>query len=155
MECDTMIEPHIEWEPDNSVSLPDIHACIGPLVTNRGGATIMQNGTLLFLKKADDDVLSAQLALNEAKFLTDFRVKRLQQGDFLVALHSSVAVFVGAREFDDRKTEIKNRIEDLKFPSEALFVPQGWSEEEFLVGLYGRGKLQYDIHNFGVYARID
>ncbi|MFV8603980.1 hypothetical protein ACNRDG_06625 [Ralstonia pseudosolanacearum] len=133
----------------------EIRACVEPLVENRGGVTIMRNGTLLFIKKADDDVQSARLALDEARFLTDFRVKRLQDGNFLVALHSAVAVFVGASEFDGRQAEIKSRCNELKFPSEELLVPHGWSEEEFLVGLYGRGKLQRDIHNFDFYARID
>ena len=150
-----MVEPRIKWEPINSVPLLDIQSCITSLVVNRGGVTIMKNGTLLFLRKTIDDVKSAKLALGEAKYLTDFRVKRLQNGNFLVALHSSVAVFVGKNEFHDRQSEIKAKIDDLKFPSEQLFVPDGWTEDEFLVGLYGRGKLQHDIHNIAFYARVD
>lgn len=150
-----MTQPHISWEPENATPLIEIRACLEPLVQNRGGVTIMENGTLLFIKKADDDLQSARFALEEARFLVDFRVKHLPDGNALVALHSAVAVFVGGDEFRVRRDEIVSRIDELKFPSEELLVPQGWSQDEFLTGLYGRAKLQRDIKNANLYARLD
>lgn len=150
-----MTEPSIKWEPVSLVLPMEIQNCIAPLVINRGGVTIMKNGTLLFIKKADDDAQSARLALSEAKYLTDFQVKRLQDGNFLVAFHSAVAVFVGKNELLERQAEIRIRMNDLKFPGEQLLVPQGWAEDEFMAGLYGRGKLQRDIHEINFYSRID
>lgn len=150
-----MKDPHIKWEPINSVPLHAIEEAIGPLVVNKGGVSIMENGTLLFINKSDDDYKSACFALSEARFLTDFRVKKIENGNFLVALHGAVAVFVGAREFLERVEEIKSRISDLKFPDEDLIVPNGWTEEEFLVGLYGRAKMQRDVQEKKFHSRID
>lgn len=150
-----MAEPRIQWEPINLATLPAIQNSVTPLVAGRGGVTIMKNGTLLFLKKAGDDIQSARLALEEAKYLVDFRVKRLLDGNFLVALHSAVAVFVGKDEFVERRAEIEAKIGDLKFPGEELLVPPGWSDEEFLVGLYGRGKMQRDVHEPNFQMRIE
>lgn len=150
-----MTEPRVSWGPINATPLSEIETCVSPLVINKGGVTILRNGTLLFIQKDADNVESARRAMLEARFLTDFRVKRLQDGNYLVALHGAVGVFVGAEEFLDRKEEIKSRSDDLKFPSEKLLVPNGWTEDEFLVGLYGRGKLQRDVHDFNFYARID
>lgn len=150
-----MKDPHIEWEPVNTVPLRDIEEAIGPLVVNKGGVTIMKNGTLLFIRKSDDNYKNACLALSEAKYLTDFRVKNISGGNFLVALHGAIAVFVGCGELLGKLEEIKARMDELKFPGEDLIVPQGWAEEEFLAGLYGRGKMQRDIREKNFYARID
>ena len=82
-------------------------------------------------------------------------MNRLQDGNYLVALHGAVAVFVGGTEYADRKAEIVAREQELSFPSERLIAPPGWSEDEFYVGLYGRGKLQRDVHRFEFHARVD
>lgn len=150
-----MEDPKIKWEPVNTVPLGDIEEAIGPLVSNRGGVSIMKNGTLLFIKKSDDNCRNARLALSEAGYLTDFRVKSIAGGNFLVALHGAIAVFVGAGELAGKIEEIKARRDELKFPGEDLIVPQGWTEEEFLAGLYGRGKLQRDIRDQNFHVRMD
>lgn len=150
-----MEEISIKWEPVNTVPLRDIEKAIGPLVFNRGGVSIMKNGTLLFINKSDDDCKNACLALSEAKYLTDFRVRNISGGNFLVALHGAIGVFVGRAELSGNIEEIKARLDELKFPGEDIIVPQGWAEEEFLAGLYGRGKLQRDIREQNFYARID
>lgn len=89
----------------------------------RGGVTILKNGTLLFINKSEDNEASARKALEEARFLTDFRVKILTQGDFLVALHRAVAVYVGHQEFEGRLDEVEEKASDLKYPSEVLMAP--------------------------------
>lgn len=150
-----MNEPSLRWHPANSVPLATIEQIVSPLVVGRGGVTIMKNGTLLFLKKAADDAASAALVMNEARFLTDFRVKELSDGDYIVALNGTVGVFVGRDEFLAQKPLIQKDIEKLKFPSEELLVPPGWTEEQFLVGLYGRAKLRGDIEAPEIYKRVD
>ena len=149
-----MADVRMRWEPENMASMQDIEDKMRSFVAGRGGVTILKNGTLLFINKSENDEASARKALEEARFLTDFRVKALPQGDFLVALHRAVAVYVGRQEFEGRRDEIKEKASNLKFPSEVLITPEGWLDDEFLVGLYGRGKLQRDIYNFAIHSRI-
>lgn len=149
-----MTDVRMKWEPENMASMQEIEDRMRSFAAGRGGVTILRNGTLLFINKSEDDEASARKALEEARFLTDFRVKALPQGDFLVALHRAVAVYVGRQEFEGRRNEIEAKASDLKFPSEVLMTPEEWSEEEFLVGLYGRGKMQRDIYNFAIHGRI-
>ena len=134
--------------------MQEIEGKMQNFASGRGGVTILKNGTLLFIRKNEDDEASARRALEEAKYLTDFRVKTLPQGDFLVALHQAVAVYVGRQEFERLRNEIKSKTSELKFPSEVLMTPEGWAEDDFLVGLYGRGKMQRDIYAFAFHSRI-
>ena len=149
-----MTNMRMKWEPENVTPLEDIDVSMRLFAEGRGGVTILKNGTLLFINKSENDDASAQHALEEAKFLTDFRLKALPEGNFLVALHKAVAVFVGRKEFEQRREEISRRVADLKFPSEVLISPEGWTEDDFLIGLYGRGKLQRDIYHFSFHGRI-
>ncbi len=142
------------WEPENLTPLNEIAERMSLYLQGRGGVSILGNGTLLFINKGEDDIANAKQALEEAKFLTDFRVKQLNEGGYLVALHKAVAVFVGQQEFETRKPEIIARLDELKFPSEELIVDPSTSNDEFLVGIYGRGKLQRDVYNFSFYQRI-
>ena len=144
----------INWEPENLTPLSKILGQMEAYAKGRGGVTILKNGTLLFIKQAVDDAASARKALHEAKFLTDFRILRLKEGDYLVALHSAVAVYVSADEFEAMRSQIENRIADLKFPSEELIAPTDSPRDNMLLGLYGRGKLQRDIYAFELCARI-
>ena len=142
------------WEPENITPLSIIFEKMKLHAEGRGGVTILKNGTLLFIKESEDDIASARKALDEAKFLTDFRILRLKEGDCLVVLHGAVAVYVGDDEFETMKSQIENRILELKFPSEELIAPRNSPETNMLLGLYGRGKLQRDIYNFEVHARV-
>ena len=114
----------------------------------------MGNGTLLFLTKGNDDVGDAKNALNEARFIIDFRVVQLKEGGYMVAFHDAVAVFVGQNEFEDRKDEIAARQSDLRFPGEVFIPPEGEPPHHILIGLYARGKLQRDAYFFNFYKRI-
>ena len=144
----------MRWEPKNLTPLCDIAERMESYVEGRSGVTILENGTLLFVNKGDNDIENARKALNEARHLADFRVLPLNEGDYLVALHKAVAVYVSQKEFEQIRPDILARLEELKFPSEELIMPEGDSENDFLIGLYGRGKLQRDIYSFGFYKRI-
>lgn len=143
----------VEWMPQNLTPLTDIVARMQLYLNGKDGVSVLGNGTLLFINKGDD-VAKARLALDEAKYLTDFKVRELKEGGYLVAFHKSVAVFVGQQEFEQRKMEIVARLDELKFPSEELVVAPSTSNDEFLVGIYGRGKLQKDIYDFNFYQRV-
>jgi hypothetical protein len=148
------IDVRMKWEPENLTPLSEIAERVSLYLQGRGGVSILGNGTLLFIKNGEDDSANAKQALEEAKFLSDFRVKQLNEGGYLVALHKAVAVFVGQREFETRKPEIIARFNELKFPSEELIVNPSTSNDELLVGVYGRGKLQRDVYNFSFYQRV-
>ena len=121
---------------------------------DRGGVIILGNGTLLFITKGEDDIEDAKKALNEARFIIDFRVVPLKEGGYLVRFHDAVAVFVGQEEFEKMRDEIAARQSDLRFPGESFFVPPGDPPLHILVGLYARGKLQRDAYFFNFYKRI-
>lgn len=149
----TMKKIRLAWEPVNKCPIEEIEEIVANLIKGKSdGVTLLKNGTLLFIKDAADDVQSAKNCIEEVKFLTDFRVMDFPQGGALVKLHSAVAVYVGKIEFDSLSHEIEERLDDLKFPSEAFL---GISEKRhILIGAYARGKLQYDAYNFGFYKRI-
>lgn len=144
----------MQWEPENLTPLSDIAERMRLFLNGRDGVSILGNGTLLFINKGEDDIANAKKAMGDAKFLTDFRVKELNEGGYLVSLHKAVAVFVGQQEFETRKPEIIARLGELKFPSEDLMANPSTSNDELLVGIYGRGKLQRDVYNFNFYQRV-
>lgn len=131
----------LQWEPQNQTPLPLIEQRMDLYTKGRGGVTILGNGSLLFLIQGDNDIEDAKNALNEARFITDFRVVSLKEGGYMVAFHEAVAVFVGQDEFEKMRSEIIARQDELRFPEEAMFVPPNDAPEHVLVGLYGRGKL--------------
>lgn len=144
----------LKWEPQNQTPLPLIEQRMELYTKGRGGVTILGNGTLLFLTQGDNDIDDAKKALNEARFITDFRVVSLKEGGYMVAFHQAIAVFVGQDEFEQMRSEIIARQDELRFPEETMFVPQNDAPDNVLVGLYGRGKLQGDAYNFSFYKRL-
>lgn len=149
-----MNELRLAWEPENTTSLNDIEDRMTIYTKGRGGVSIMGNGTLLFLTKGEDDVGDAKKALNDARFIIDFRVVPLKEGGYMVAFHEAVAVFVGQEEFARRKEEIVARQHDLRFPGEVFIPPSSEPPQHILIGLYARGKLQRDAYFFNFYKRI-
>lgn len=149
-----MNELRLAWEPVNITPLNAIEERMVAYTKGRGGIIIMGNGTLLSLTKGDDDIEDAKKALNEARFIIDFRVVPLKEGGYMVAFHDAVSVFVGQEEFEKMKDEIAARQSDLRFPGEKFFVSPGDPPLHILVGLYARGKLQRDAYFFNFYKRI-
>jgi hypothetical protein len=147
-----MNEPRLLWEPLNKVPLPEIENRFSAYVKGRSsGVSVLGNATLLFLKDEGDHERQARRAMEEARFLTGFEVDELREGGFLVVFHPGVAVFVGAEEFNEVKAEIRRRIDELHFPSESF---QADLDDKFLIGLYGRGKLQRDVFDFSFHRYI-
>lgn len=147
-----MEELRLGWEPDNTTPLAAIEERLLSYGVSKG-VTILGNGTLLFITNGDDDEADARRALNEARFLTDFRTVELKQGGYMVAFNRAVAVFVGADEFVMRREEVKARLADLQFPEEHFFMGKT-SENHALIGLYARGKLQRDCYHFSLFKRL-
>ena len=147
------MEIRLTWEPENATPLAEIEERMRSYGVV-DGVTMLGNGTLLFIKPTNDNEASARTAVDEARFITDFRTVSLKEGGYMVKFHSAVAVFVGADEFEHLRQEILSRIADLRFPGEHFFVPDGVSNNDTLVGLYARGKLQRDCYHFHLYKRI-
>ena len=147
------MEIRLAWEPENTTSLAEIEERMRSYEVV-DGVTLLGNGTLLFINSSDDNEASARTAVNEARFVTDFRTVSLKEEGYMVKFHPAVAVFVGNDEFEQWRKEIQDRIADLRFPGEQFFVPDGVSSDETLVGMYARGKLQRDCYHFHFYKRI-
>ena len=143
----------LAWESENTTPLSAIEERMRSYEVT-SGVTILGNATLLFITSGDDDEADARRALGEARFMTDFRTVELKEGGYMVAFHDAVAVFVGAEEFKARRSEVEARLSELRFPEEHFFVPDDSGRDNMLVGLYARGKLQHDCHNFRFFKRI-
>ncbi len=153
-----MKELRLSWEPRNKTPLSVIEKHVSHYIAGRknDGVTIMTNGTLLFTANGRDNTYDATKVMEEAKFFIDFKVTKMKDGAYLVTFHEVVSVFVGNDEFKSLRSEIIQRSEELKFPEEVFF--QGNKDEprdNILIGLYARGKLQYDAYNFSIYKRIE
>jgi hypothetical protein len=149
-----MNELRLQWEPENLTPLDEIEERMQFYTQGKGGVTMMGNGTLLFLTDGDDPIDDARKALNEARFITDFRVVALKEGGYLVGFHDAVAVFVSDNEFERRRAEVATRQDELRFPGEVFFAPSDQSMNQTLLGLYARGKLQRDAYFFNFYKRL-
>lgn len=147
-----MKELRLAWEPINRTPLASIEQRMREYKAS--GLTILENGTLLAIKGGDDHEADARQALNEARFLTDFRTIELQEGGFMVRFHRAVSVFVGAEEFRTQHAEVVARLSELHFPSEYLFVPEDARGDHTLIGLYARGKLQRECYNVKIFTRL-
>lgn len=149
-----MNEIRLAWEAENLTPLQAIEGRLMAYTKGRGGIVIMGNGTLLSLVNSSDVIDDAKRALNEARFIVDFRVIPLKEGGYMVSFHDAVSVFVGQAEFEPMKDEIATRQNELRFPGEVLIAPPAESPERMLIGLYARGKLQRDAYFFNFYKRI-
>ncbi|WP_322881443.1 hypothetical protein [Pandoraea sputorum] len=145
-------ELRLAWEPQNKTALPAIEERM--LSYGVKEMTILGNGTLLAISGEEQVEADARRALNEAKFLTDFRTVTLKEGGYMVSLHEAVAVFVGDEEYTQQEQSIATRASELLFPGEHFFVPPGATHKDTLIGLYGRGKLQRDCYEFHFFKRI-
>ncbi len=152
-----MQELRLNWEPVNITSLEEIEERLMFYVSNReNGVTLMCNGTVLFTKNGRDHLSDAKIALQEGLYMIDFNVIELKLGGFFVDFKGPVTVFVSQEEFESQKEIIQSRIKDLMFPEEIFFGGNDETKQrDLLVGLYARGKLQYDAHHFCFYKRID
>lgn len=147
-----MKELRLAWEPG---SLTPLTAIEGRLRSYKASGIIMlRNGTLLALTPGDDDEADARSAVNEARFIIDFRTVRLKEGGYMVAFHKAVSVFVGEPEYEQMRDEIAARLDELKFPGERFLVPPNEPPEHLMIGLYARGKLQRDCYDFHFFKRI-
>jgi hypothetical protein len=149
-----MKDLRLTWEPENLTPLADIEERLMTYTKGQGGIIILGNATLLALSSGSDDVEDSKKAMNEARFIIDFRTVPLREGGYMVAFHKAVSVFVGQAEFDQMKTEIATRLNELKFPGEVFFVPPNEPPEHLLIGLYARGKLQRDAYDFKFHKRL-
>ena len=151
------MEIRLNWEPKNSTPLDEIEERLKFYMKGREhGVTLMCNGTVLFTKSERDHKSDAEFVMKRSAFMIDFSIIELKLGGFFVEFKDPVTVFVGQKEFESQKELIKARIKDLLFPEEIfLGGSEKHKQRDLLVGLYARGKLQYDAHHFCFHKRIE
>ncbi|WP_426154190.1 hypothetical protein [Pseudomonas sp. DC3000-4b1] len=149
-----MNELRLGWEPTNGTPIEEIERKLREFTDNRGGVLILGNATLIAIPQRPDAIELAKKVMNEARFIVDFQVIPLKDGDYMVAFHNVISVFVGKDEFSTKKAEIESRIEDLKFPGEILISPPNENSKHTIIGLYARGKLQKDAYEFTAYKHL-
>ena len=149
-----MNEIRLRWEPKSLVSERDLVKCLLNYTNSKGGISLLRNGTVLFIKSSGNDIEDAKKSMDEARFLTDFEIQPMDDGNYLVIFHSAVSVFVSLNEFDSRKKEILKRMDELKFRSEEFVFDKDNNGDGILLGLYARGKLQKDAYEFEFLKRI-
>ena len=149
-----MNSPRLVWEPETDLSPTALEQVVRQLVDGDDRVSVLRNGTLLFVKPTPDVVAFANSMPAELDTLYNFKVVPLREGGYLVGFHEAVAVYVGEREFADRREEILKRRPELIFSGEEFDMPAQASDDHALVGIYARGKLKRDIHNFAFLRRI-
>lgn len=144
----------LKWEPKSLIH-PSVFADeINYLTDMNGGFSILNNGTALYVKNSEDNELMARELSEGLDGLYNFSVMPMDTGSYIVRFHASVCVLVTKEEIDERREEIRNRIGDLIFEGEKIVRPEGEPYDHLVVGLYARGKLHSDVHNFKFYKRI-
>jgi hypothetical protein len=149
-----MNDIRLAWEPEGLAPSALVSHQVSKYMENKATFAQFENGTCLMLKPVPNLDEAVQGSLREAKYLPDFKVYQMEDGDFLVFFANPLLVYVGKEEFVEREPELRRRLDDLKFPGEALATPQGMPETHMLVGLYARGKLQRDTGDPQRYAVI-
>jgi len=139
-----MNEIRLAWEPNGLAPLEVVARQVAKYMENKAPFAQFENGTCLMLKPVSELEQVIRGALQEARYLPDFKVYAMEDGDFLVFFANPLMVYVGKEEFAERESELQSRADELRFPSEAFATPGGMSPKEMLIGLYARAKLQRD-----------
>ena len=140
-----MNDLRLAWEPESLCDADVVTEQVMKYMDRNANFAQFANGTCLMLKPVPNLSETIDGALREARRLAEFKVYRMAEGDYLVFFASPLMVYVGKEEFAAREHEIRQRLEDLKFPEEHV-IPASQSTDEInlFVGLYARGKLQRD-----------
>lgn len=144
----------LAWEPESTILPEELEGVVGALTDGKGNVSILKNGTLLFVKKSDDDERYARILAEDFGNLYNFNVVPVDIGGYLVGFHDAVAVFVTENEFRDRREEILSRLGELCFPGEKITMLDDVPEDHALIGAYARGKLRRDANDFHFYKRL-
>lgn len=140
-----MNEISLEWMPESLAPANQVKEQVSKYMEYKVTFAQFANGSCLMLKPVADLDAVIRGSMNEAKYLPDFKVYLMEEGDFLVSFASALMVYVGKTEFGNREAELRERVKDLMYPSESLATRSEMSDLEVLVGLYARAKLQRDV----------
>jgi hypothetical protein len=135
----------LSWEPISTLDPAFVSSQVMKYMDGQAAFAQFDNDTCLMLKPVSDLREAIVEYHRKSKFITEFEVYPMHDGDYLVFFASPLLVYVGKQEFAENSMQIKKRVEELKFPSESI-VPalRDTDETHVLVGLYARGKLQRD-----------
>ena len=149
-----MNSTRLAWEPKSPVPPEELEGIVRALTNGKGNVSILQNGTLLFVKKSADDEEYARDLVGDFSSLYNFKVVPVDIGGYLVGFHEAVAVFVTESEFRDQREKILSRLGELCFPEEKINMKANAPEDHALIGVYARGKLRRDASDFHFYKRL-
>jgi hypothetical protein len=140
-----MKDLRLAWEPVSVLDSKLVSEQVTKYMDNQAAFLQFSNDTCLMVKPVADLKEAIVEYHRKARYITQFKVFNMEDGNYLIFFASPLIVYVGKQEFLDQENEIKKRIDDLKFPSE-IIVPlsQERDDTNYLVGLYARGKLQRD-----------
>jgi hypothetical protein len=140
-----MEELRLSWEPESLCSAASVSEQVMKYMDKDVTFAQFGNDTCLMLKPVPNLQETIEGCLREARRIAEFKVYRMEEGDYLVFFASPLIVYVGKDEFMKRQTEIRRRLHDLSFPSETVISAFEETDDiNLLVGLYARGKLQRD-----------
>jgi hypothetical protein len=146
----------LSWEPDGRAPEELISNQVMKYMDNEATFAQFHAGTCLMLQPVEDLDGTIVGAMKEARRIADFKVYPMKEGDYLVFFASPLLVYVGKDEFDAQRQEVVKRLDELKFPGEVITpgaTPLG--EADVLIGLYARGKLQFDAWGEGGYKIVE
>lgn len=138
----------LKWEPEGATNFDTTTQQVSKYMDGEAIFAQFAAGSCLMLKPDMDIDATVRGAMREARSIADFKVYPMKEGDYLVFFASALLVHVGADEFRQLKVEIVERGRELLFPGES-FLQGPERKEDFLVGIYARGKLQRDAWSTG------
>lgn len=151
-----MNEMRLSWEPETACDPSTVARQVFKYMDKDVAFAQFPNDACLMLKPVPNLNEAIEGTLREARRFAEFKVYRMEEGDYLVFFASPLMVYVGKEEFDARREKIKSRLNDLRFQSESVIpVSQEGDEITLLVGLYARGKLQRDAWRLPKYEIVN
>ena len=135
----TKTEYRIEWLPDRYLSDGELIELTKYYV--KGKCFLFENGLTLLCKTSDPQDIDR--CLEDLKFIPDFNVTLLKDGNYAVSPHDIAMVIVTKQELEAQLKALKENIESAKHPGEAFFSQD--SNQHMAIGLIGRAKINNDL----------
>ena len=142
----------LKWEPENQAPYELIEKRLLEYTNRKKQFVLMENGTVLFLNDYSEvDAVVAE-CMENLKFIPDFSVQEMTHNDFLVDIASAAYVYVGKEEFDNLRSELIDRRQELQFSGESFLGEP--NQDHLLIGLYARGKMYRDAYRNKIHSIV-
>jgi hypothetical protein len=136
-----MRDPLICWKPRKLVTNDDLISALLYYTADRpANFRLYENGTVLFIKADGDTEVNAHRCLEELKFISDFKVHEMKNGNFYVSPHEVGAVLILNDELAEQLDDLNGNEDEAKLPGEVFLL----SGRNLPIGLVGRAKIWKD-----------